>query len=128
MSDKLSKILTIAVAVIAIIGLALFINVSSAGEEPEPLDAAVGPLVQFSFYLLMTGVLVTLVLSLLSLVKNPDNLKKTLLGLAVLAVVFVIAYALGDSSPVLDAQGAVIEGGEDGARVCLRLLLHARQG
>ena len=41
------------------------------------------------------------------LVKNPENLKKTLLGLAVMAVLLIISYILGDSQPVLDAQGNV---------------------
>lgn len=115
MSGKFSKIMTIIVAVLAIIGLALFINVSAAGEDPAPLDAAVGPLVAFSTYLLFATVAVTIVLSLLSLVKNPENLKKTLLGLAVLGVIMIVSYMLGDSTAVLDAQGLVIEGGEEGA-------------
>lgn len=115
MSNKFSKLLTILVAVIAIIGLVLFINVSAAGEDPKPLSNAVGPLVAFSTYLLYAAIGVTVILSLISLVKNPDNLKKTLLGLAVLGVILVISYFLGDSNPVLDAQGGVIPGGEQGA-------------
>ena len=115
MSSKFSKILTIIVAVLAVIGLALFINVTSVGEDAEPLDAAVGPLVSFSSYLFFAAVGITIILSIFSLVKNPDNLKKTLLGVAVMAVLLVISYSLGDSNPVLDAQGAVIEGGEQGA-------------
>ncbi len=38
-----------------------------------------------------------------------------MLGLAVLGVIMVVSYILGDSNAVLDAQGAVIEGGEAGA-------------
>ena len=115
MNSKFSKILTIIVAVLAIVGLVLFINVSAAGEDPAALDSSVGPLVGFSSYLLFAAVGVTVILSILSLLKNPENLKKTLLGLAVLGVIMVVSYILGDSNAVLDAQGAVIEGGEAGA-------------
>lgn len=114
MSNKLSKILTVLVAVLAVIGLVLFINVSMAGADPAPLSEAVGPLVAYSTYLLYAAIAVTIILSLFNLVKNPENLKKTLLGLAVLAVLLVISYLLGDSNAVVDAQGAVIEGGEAG--------------
>lgn len=115
MTGKFSKILTILVAVLAVIGLVLFINVSSAGEDPVALDGAVGPLVAFSTYLLYATIAVAVILSLFSLIKNPENLKKALLSLGVLAIILIIAYTLGDSNPVLDAQGLVIEGGEEGS-------------
>jgi hypothetical protein len=38
-----------------------------------------------------------------------------MIGLGAMAVLLVIAYILGDSEPVLDAQGKVLEGGELGA-------------
>ncbi len=115
MNSKLSKILAILIAVIAVIGLVLFINVSMAGEDPGPLDAAVGPLVAFSTFLLYATIAIALILSLLGLFKNPEQLKKALLSLGIMAVILIVAYMLGDSEPVLDAQGAVIEGGEAGA-------------
>ena len=43
------------------------------------------------------------------------NLKKTLLGLGVMVVLLIVSYLLGDSEPVLNAQGKVLEGGELGA-------------
>jgi hypothetical protein len=52
--------------------------------------------------------------SVISLVKKPEQLKKTLLSIAVLGVVLVIAYLLKDGSVVLDAQGKIVEGGEEG--------------
>ncbi len=116
MNSKFSKILTIIVAVLSVIGIALFINVSATDEEATDLvSRAVGPLIVYSTYLFYAAVLITIVLSILGLIKNPENLKKTLLGLAVMGVLLVISYILGDSEPVLDAQGLVLEGGEQGA-------------
>lgn len=115
MNSEISKILTIIVAVISVIGIALFINVSITDDVPESISGAVGPLIGFSLYLFYAAVLITVVLSIRGLVKNPENLKKTMIGLGAMAILLVIAYILGDSEPVLDAQGKVLEGGELGA-------------
>jgi len=115
MNSKFSKILTIIVAVISVIGIALFINVSITDDVPESISGAVGPLIGFSLYLFYAAVLITVVLSIRGLVKNPENLKKTLIGLAAMAVLLIIAYILGDHEAVLDAQGNVLKGGELGS-------------
>lgn len=115
MNSKFSKILTIIVAVISVIGIALFINVSITDDVPESISGAVGPLIGFSLYLFYAAVIITVALSIRGLVKNPENLKKTLIGLAAMAVLLIIAYILGDSEAVLDAQGNVLKGGELGS-------------
>jgi hypothetical protein len=103
------------VAVISVIGIALFINVSITDDVPESISGAVGPLIGFSLYLFYAAVIITVALSIRGLVKNPENLKKTLIGLAAMGVLLVIAYILGDSEAVLDAQGNVLKGGELGS-------------
>jgi len=115
MNSKFSKILTIIVAVISVTGIALFINVSITDDVPESISGAVGPLIGFSLYLFYAAVIITVALSIRGLVKNPENLKKTLIGLAAMAVLLIIAYILGDSEAVLDAQGNVLKGGELGS-------------
>ncbi|MGC6285062.1 MAG: hypothetical protein ACON4X_05350 [Polaribacter sp.] len=117
---KSNKLLNIAIAVISVIGIILFIRV--AAEDKEALGASVdlqnslvSPLVYFSTYLLYASVIIAIVLSMISLLRNPDNLKKTLMGLAVLGVIFLISYFTADSAAVLDTQGAVLEGGEEGS-------------
>ncbi|MFY0602665.1 MAG: hypothetical protein JXQ93_01865 [Flavobacteriaceae bacterium] len=116
MDNKFSKILTIIIALLSVIGIILFVVVSSADEtDPKVIDAAVSPLITFSTFLFYAAVAITVVLSIVGMVKNPENLKKTLLGLVVLGVLLVVSYILGDSNAVLDAQNVVIEGGEAGA-------------
>jgi hypothetical protein len=115
MNSKFSKILTIIVAVLSLIGIALFINVTATDDVPASISSAVGPLILYSTYLFYAAVIITLALSIRGMVKNPENLKKTLLGLAVMVVLLVVSYILGDSDPVFDAQGIVLEGGEQGA-------------
>ena len=117
---KSNKLLNISIAVISVIGIILFIRV--AAEDKEALGASVelqnslvSPLVYFSTYLLYASVIIAIALSMISLVRNPDNLKKTLMSLAVLGVIFLISYFTADSAAVLDTQGAVLKGGEEGS-------------
>tara|TARA_X000000950_G_scaffold222318_1_gene267771 strand:- start:607 stop:1071 length:465 start_codon:yes stop_codon:yes gene_type:complete len=120
---KSNKILSIFIAAIALIGGVLFIRIFMTDTEAietdvEVANSVVSPLIYYSTWLFLAGVIITIVLSLISLIRNPENLKKTLGGLAVLAVLLVIAYFLSDSNAVYDANGiAVLQGGEEGSSV-----------
>ena len=82
---KLSKIVTIVVAVLAIIGIVLYINVSGIDKDNlEELSGPVSTIVSYSFWLFIGAVAITVVLSIWSLIQNPAALKKTLIGLVVL--------------------------------------------
>lgn len=118
---KNNKILSIVITVVAIIGIILFIRVGITDAEAiendvELQNSLVSPLISFSTWLFYAGVAITILLSLWSLIRNPENLKKTLGGLGVLAVLLFIAYFLSDSDVVYDANGLkVLDGGEEGS-------------
>ena len=119
---KSNKILNIVITLVAIIGGILFVRVLMQDEQAikDNVDnlqnTVVSPLISFSYWLFIATVVIAVVLSLVTLVRNPENLKKTLGGLAVLAVILVIAYFLSDSAAVYDANGLkVLEGGEEGS-------------
>lgn len=118
---KSNKILSIVITVIAVIGIILFIRVGTEDAEViennvDVQNSLVSPLISFSTWLFYATVAIAVVLSLWSLVKNPENLKKTLGGLGVLAVILAIAYFLSDSAAVYDANGLnILEGGEEGS-------------
>jgi hypothetical protein len=119
---KSNKILNIFIAAIAIIGGFLFIRVlmedSVAIEESVDLqNSLVSPLISFSLWLCIAAVVITIGLALLSLIRNPENLKKTLAGLLVLAVLLAIAYFLSDSAVIYDAAGKIQPGGEEGSAI-----------
>jgi hypothetical protein len=120
--NKLAKYLSILVALIAIVGAILFIRVfmedaTAIENDAEVQNSVVDPIVYFSEFLLYAAVLIAVVLSIWSVIKNPQNLKKMVLGLVLLAVVLVISYFIADSNAVLDTQGAVLEGGEAGTSI-----------
>ena len=118
---KSNKILNILITLIAVVGGILFIRIFMKDAEALKTDVDLGnsvisPLIYYSTWLFYATVIVAIVLSLWSMFRNPENLKKTLAGLGVLAVLLVVAYFLSDTAAVYDANGLkVLEGGEEGS-------------
>jgi hypothetical protein len=120
--NNLAKYLSIFIALVALVGAILFIRVfmedSDAIENNAAIQASVvNPIVFFSAGLLYAAIAITIVLSLWSVIKNPQNLKKMGIGVGLLAVVLVISYSIADSNAVLDTQGLVLEGGDAGTAI-----------
>ncbi|WP_075344045.1 hypothetical protein [Tenacibaculum agarivorans] len=104
-----SRILTILVAVISVIGFVLFIRVLGVDEENvQELSGVVSPLVGFSLVLLYVTVGIAVVASFLGIFKNSGALKKTLLGVLGLGVVLLVSYLISDDGQVVDANKEVI--------------------
>jgi glucan phosphoethanolaminetransferase (alkaline phosphatase superfamily) len=120
---KSNKILNILIAAIAIIGGILFIRIfmEDAQAIVDNVDnlqnTVVSPLISYSYWLFIATVVITIGLSLWSLIRNPENLKKTLGGLVVLAVLLAVAYFLSDSTVIYDAAGKIQPGGEEGSSI-----------
>ncbi|TMM29957.1 hypothetical protein FDT66_08805 [Polaribacter aestuariivivens] len=117
---KSNKILNILIAVIAIIGAFLFIRIFMEDVDTLKVDGdlqnkVISPIIYFSTILFYAAVVIAIVLSLWNLIRNPQNLKKTLLGIGVLGVVLIVAYFMSDTQAVLDTQGEVLPGGEEGS-------------
>jgi hypothetical protein len=119
-NNKLLKYLSLFVAVVAAIGAILFIRIftedtAAIENDPEVQNSIISPIIIFSTALLYLAIGATLILSLLSLVKEPEKLKKAILGVVVLGVILILAYFTGDSAAVADPQGKVLLGGEEGS-------------
>jgi magnesium-transporting ATPase (P-type) len=119
---KSNKILSIIIALVALVGAFLFIRIFM--EDAEAIETnvdlqnkVISPIIYYSTFLLIATVVITVVLSLWSLIRNPENLKKTLMGLLVLAVLLIVSYFLSDSEAVINAAGGISEGGEAGSSV-----------
>ena len=119
---KSNKILNIIITLVAVVGGILFVRVLMEDEQAikDNVDnlqnTVVSPIISYSFWLFIATVVTAIVLSLWSIIKNPENLKKTLGGLGVLAVILAIAYFLSDTAAVYDANGlSILEGGEEGS-------------
>jgi glucan phosphoethanolaminetransferase (alkaline phosphatase superfamily) len=119
---KSNKILNIIIAAIAIIGAFLFVRVGMEDAEiiktnVDVQNSVVSPLISFSFWLFIAAVVIAIVLSIWTVIRNPENLKKMLMSLAALGVLLLIAYFMADSDVVYDAAGKIQPGGEEGSSV-----------
>jgi hypothetical protein len=104
-----SRILTILIAIISVVGLILFGRVMGVNaDDAAAVDGAVSPLVTFSLILLGATAVIALLASIFGVLKNPAALKKVFLGLAVLAVLFAVAYFLSPDNQVIGAEGNVL--------------------
>lgn len=118
--NNFSKILNILIALIAIVGSILFIRIFMADgdalkDDVELQNSLISPIIYFSTILFFVAVGIAILLSLWTLIRNTENLKKTLISLAVLGVILIIAYSIADSSAILDNNGAILAGGEEGS-------------
>ena len=121
-----NRLITIFVALLSLVGIVLFVRVMGIDEgSVEEMSGAVSPLVTFSIFLIGLTVVVSVVASLWSLFKNANALKKSLLGLAVLGVLFAISYMLADSTPVIDANNQVIDTTESTIRLSSTGILYS---
>jgi uncharacterized membrane protein len=119
MNETVLKVLKILIALIAVVAASFLIAIIATGDdaivEGKGSLGIVGPLVSFATVLLYLVAGTTVVFSILSLLKKPEALKKTGMGLGVLLVLLAISYGLASDQAVTDVTGQVLEGGEAGA-------------
>ncbi|NIJ44480.1 hypothetical protein FHR24_000919 [Wenyingzhuangia heitensis] len=113
MSSKISKILTVVILVIAVIGAGLYAGVLMA--EGDDVYDSVSPIVEFSAWLLYVALGITVVFAIVNIFKNPEDLKKIAINVAILGAVYAVAYVTASDAAVLDVQGQILEGGQAGA-------------
>ncbi|WP_372794972.1 hypothetical protein [Lutibacter sp.] len=122
MNQKLSKILTLAVGLIGLIGFVFFARIVIAGDETIKLmladatisDSHVAPFISFAVILLYATGIIAVVFSILNLVKHPDVLKRTLMGVGILLVLLVVSYSFADDGAVM-SMGKILKDGEAGS-------------
>ncbi len=120
MSQKLSKILTLVAGLIGLIAFYFFIRIVMVGDDTLENDAAaqasiISPFISFAKFVLIATGLIAVVFSLVNLVKHPEVLKRSLLGVGALLVLLIIAYFMASDAAVTDSIGRVLEDGEAGS-------------
>lgn len=113
-NKKISKILTIVAAVIGVVALIFLIRIIMAGEDAIKSSAdlqssIIDPFITFTKIVLFIAAAATVIFSIINLVKNPKALKKSLLMIAVLVVLLLIAYLPASDAVVTNVTGNVIE-------------------
>jgi hypothetical protein len=120
MNSKVSKILSLVSGLIGLIAIYFLVRIIMEGDDAvkESLDlqnSLVSPFVQFAKVILIITTIVAVVFSLWNLVRHPKLLKKTLVSLAALAVLLLIAYMMSSDEATLNMSGNIIKDGEAGS-------------
>lgn len=120
MDVKKSKILTYVTGLIGLIGFYFFVRIVMEGDdaitENADLQASIlSPFISFSIFLLIATAVLSVVFSMLNMTKHPEVLKTTLIGVASMGVLLMLAYFLASDAAVTDTMGKVIKDGEAGS-------------
>jgi len=123
MNQKISKILTIVVGLIGLIGFVFFARIVITGDDtiklmladPTISDSHVAPFISFAVILLIATAVTAVVFSVVNLVKHPQVLKRSLMGVGLMAVLLIGSYVFASDAAVTDVMGKVLEEGEAGS-------------
>jgi len=119
MNKKLSKILTLVAGLIGLIGFFFFIRILIEGDDALKVDAdlqnsILSPFISFSIFILVVTTVIAVVFSALNMIKHPQALKRTLMGVGALLILLVVAYSVADDGAVM-SMGKVLKDGEAGS-------------
>lgn len=120
MDNKFNKIAKILAAVLGLVGVIMLARVLGYGDDEgllNDLDAQSGlvdPFVSFTILMLYLTAGIAIVFSIWNLIKSPAALKKALIGLGALAVLYFIAYSQASDAEVTGAGGVAIKDGAAG--------------
>lgn len=120
MNSKLSKILSLVSGLIGLIAIYFLVRIIMEGDDAvkESLDlqnSLVSPFVQFAKVILIITTVIAVVFSLWNLVRQPKLLKKTLISLAALGLLLLIAYVGASDEATTNMSGNIIKDGEAGS-------------
>jgi len=113
MSKKMSKILMLVAGAIGVIAIFFLARIVIEGDDAisasaELQGSVVTPFVTFSIIILVLTALVAVVFSAFTLVQQPEQLKKALLGIGVLGGLLLITYFVSPNTQVVDVTGKVL--------------------
>ncbi len=120
MNSTVSKILSLVSGLIGLIAIYFLVRIIMEGDDAvkENLDlqnSLVSPFVSFARIILIITAIIAVVFSLWNLIRQPKLLKKSLISLAAMAVLLIVAYGLASDAAVTNASGMVIKDGQAGS-------------
>lgn len=98
---NLQKALTVAIAVISVIGLALWIMIIKGGDD----SSAIGMMLWLGKILVFGAGAIAVVLSLKNIASNPAKIKAAGISLVALLVIIGISFAMSSGQEVLSDTG-----------------------
>lgn len=96
-------ILLIASFIAVIAGMATYDS-----DAPRTVTAGLDFMFVFSFVMICITILTAIVMPLVGIAQNPKSAARSMLGLAILLVVFLVSYLLASTDPITLPSGAVL--------------------
>lgn len=94
-------VLLVVSAILVIAGAVTFVD----GEENTTLNLMLG----WSFAMILLTIALTIIMPLVAVFQNPKSAVRSLIGLGVIVVVFLVSYALASDEPIKLANGNIID-------------------
>lgn len=87
-----------------IVALVFFFRISNA--DPSQEAAIAESFILWAFILLGIAAFISVIFPLINFALNPKNATKAIVGLAAVALVFVVGYIMADTTPIVTAASA----------------------
>lgn len=94
-------VLLVVSAILVIAGAVTFVD----GEENATLNLMLG----WAFAMILLTIALTIIMPLVAVFQNPKSATRSLIGLGVIVVVFLVSYALASDEPITLANGDVMD-------------------
>lgn len=88
---------------------AILILVGAVQGAADNESAALNTMLVWSFIMIILTIALTIIMPLFAVFQNPKSAVRSLIGLGVIVVVFLVSYALSDDTPIPLASGKVID-------------------
>ena len=88
-----------------IVALIYFVRITGASPDMEETIAA--PYINWAIVLLVIAAVFAVLFPLIHFILNPKNIGKVLVSFALFAAVFVVAYFMSDTTPIVTATSAL---------------------
>lgn len=96
-------ILLIASFVAVVAGIATYDS-----NEPRVVTAGLDFMFVFSFVVVCITILTAIIMPLIGIAQNPKSATRSLIGLTVLVIVFIVSYLMSSTEPITLASGEVL--------------------
>lgn len=88
---------------------AVLILIGAVQGSADNESAALNTMLVWSFIMVILTIALTIIMPLFAVFQNPKSAVRSLIGLGVIVVVFLVSYALSNDTPIPLASGKVID-------------------
>ncbi|MCF6351174.1 MAG: hypothetical protein L3J23_09155 [Flavobacteriaceae bacterium] len=109
--NNITKFIKFISLFIALVGAYFFIKILTIdGDDVSALSRPVSLFINFTKIVLYITIAIVLIFTVKNLLKNPKAMKKALISLGALAVVFALSYMMADGGKVVTSAGTLEAG------------------